>query len=105
MLKKFGFLFVGYFVFSMHANASIIQDVVVQDEYVGWWDSHNYTHDLNDNGFCTVNQQSGLEAEKISLSVMHIINSVIAPRGQFDQIEGVVKRVNHIGHSTPDALL
>ena len=27
---------------------------------------------------------------------MHIINSVIAPRSRFNQIEGVSKRINHI---------
>jgi hypothetical protein len=33
------------------SQAGFIQDTVIQNEYVGWWDSHSYTHDITDDGF------------------------------------------------------
>ncbi|MES9990600.1 MAG: PEP-CTERM sorting domain-containing protein [Candidatus Thiodiazotropha sp.] len=36
---------------SSMSSAGFISDTVVQDEYVDWWDSHSYTHNLNDDGF------------------------------------------------------
>ena len=33
------------------SHAGFIQDTVYQNEFVGWWNSHSYTHDINDDGF------------------------------------------------------
>jgi hypothetical protein len=33
------------------SQAGFIQDTVTQNEFVGWWDSHSYTHDITDDGF------------------------------------------------------
>lgn len=51
MIKKICLLLFCPFVFASNVNASVMQDVVEQNELIGWWGSHSYTHDLNDNGF------------------------------------------------------
>ena len=33
------------------SNAGVITDTVEQNVYVGWWDSHTYSHDITDDGF------------------------------------------------------
>lgn len=45
--------------FSALASASMITDVVTQNEYVGWFGSHSYAHDLNDDGFSLGSAVSG----------------------------------------------
>ena len=46
------------------AQAGVIVDVVEQNEFVGWWGSHSYTHDITDQGFSLGSAVSGtLEVE------------------------------------------
>ena len=53
MFKKLALVtcFIASSLFTMSASAGVIVDVVEQTEYVGWFGSHSYTHDINDNGF------------------------------------------------------
>jgi hypothetical protein len=53
MFKKFGLagILVGILITSTTANATVITDTITQTEFVGWWDSYSYTHDLTDDGF------------------------------------------------------
>lgn len=51
MIKRICFLLFCPLVLVANVNASVIQDVVEQNELIGWWGSHSYTHNLNDNGF------------------------------------------------------
>lgn len=46
-------------VLSAHAQAGIIVDTLVQNEFVDWFGSHSYTHDLNDDGFVLGTAVSG----------------------------------------------
>jgi len=38
-------------LFSANTLAGQIVDTLSPNQYVGWWDSFSYSHDLNDNGF------------------------------------------------------
>lgn len=41
------------------AQAGLIVDTVEQKEFIGWWDSYHYEHDLNDEGFVLGTAMSG----------------------------------------------
>ena len=47
-------------------QAGMIVDVVEQNEYVGWWGSHSYTHDITDQGFSLGSADSGTLAIELS---------------------------------------
>lgn len=49
MLKQFVWGVAGLLGLLQLAHAGMITDVVEQHEYVGWWETHSYTHDLTDN--------------------------------------------------------
>jgi hypothetical protein len=36
---------------SITSSAGVITDTVAQNQYVGWFDSYSYTHDITDDGF------------------------------------------------------
>ncbi|WP_413693077.1 PEP-CTERM sorting domain-containing protein [Psychromonas sp. KJ10-2] len=59
ILKLKKMMFVLGFLFSSQLFATTIVDTVNQNEYVGWWDSYSYTHDLNDDGFVLGSALSG----------------------------------------------
>ena len=50
MVKKFFGTLAAVVLLSGNASADII-DVVEQEAFVGWWGSHSYVHDINDDGF------------------------------------------------------
>ncbi len=48
------------------AQAGFIQDTVEQKEYIGWWEHHSYTHNLNDDGFVLGSALSGTLEIKVT---------------------------------------
>lgn len=59
MHKKAAGLFAAALLLSVSANAVPIVDIVEQDEFVGWFGSHSYTHNINDDGFVLGSAISG----------------------------------------------
>ena len=59
MHKKTAGLFAAALLFSVSANADPIVDIVEQNEFVGWFGSHSYTHNINDDGFVLGSAISG----------------------------------------------
>ncbi len=51
---------------STGSSAGFITDTVEQHEYVDWWDSYSYSHNLNDNGFTPGSAISGTLSIEIS---------------------------------------
>ncbi len=51
MYKIIGGVVAGALMTLSTAQAGMIVDTISQNEYVGWWESHSYTHDINDDGF------------------------------------------------------
>lgn len=59
MYKAIGGVVAGTLLAVSGANAGMITDTVNQVEYVGWWESHSYTHNINDDGFTLGSALSG----------------------------------------------
>lgn len=51
MHRKIVSLLAAGLLFSVNANADPIVDTVEQNVFVGWFGSHPYTHNINDDGF------------------------------------------------------
>jgi hypothetical protein len=45
--------------FSASSFAAVITDTVIQNEFLTTWSTHNYTHDINDDGFTLGTALSG----------------------------------------------
>ncbi len=59
MYKIIGGVVAGALMTLSTAQAGVIVDTVTQNEYVGWWESHSYTHNINDDGFTLGSAISG----------------------------------------------
>ncbi|XPF96701.1 PEP-CTERM sorting domain-containing protein [Marinobacter sp. MA] len=59
MYKAIGGVVAGTLLAVSGANAGMITDTVNQNQYVGWWGSHSYTHNINDDGFALGSAVSG----------------------------------------------
>lgn len=59
MKKLLGSALLSVGLFAGTAQAGFITDTVEQKEFIGWWDQHSYTHDLNDDGFVLGSALSG----------------------------------------------
>ncbi|GBO82742.1 hypothetical protein A6779_09160 [Marinobacter adhaerens] len=59
MYKAIGGVVAGTLLAVSGANAGMITDTVNQSQYVGWYGSHSYTHNINDDGFVLGSAVSG----------------------------------------------
>ena len=66
MIRLIGGALVGALLTLTTANAGMIVDTVNQSQFVEWFGSHSYTHDINDDGFTLGSALSGTLAIDIS---------------------------------------
>ena len=66
MYKLIGGAVIGALMTLSSAQAGVIVDTINLNQFVGWWQSYSYTHDINDDGFVLGSALNGSLAVDVS---------------------------------------